>query len=399
MLAPLASIAEPWQMVGLIFLPNIQTRAELDCLQLQPELVRFILTAEQLGDDDWLAGLGLGTAAASAADYSRLGAVFVGSEYVGYCSQEVDHQKEAEKRVAKSLKRIGAPNENPQGAQCLEAAVNFSDLEGRILSSIPNIIYYNPEQKTILSSPQDYLVYAGDYGTGKTYMLMAAARRAAEDKSVKVLFCTASQWDKMLQIKLKKQFQGSDVEVLSLASLMTSMGTMNSQKKGEKKSVACFLDEVPLTKADKKAAKAGTGSSELVSLLNTLHAGSGRAWVSIRSGDMADSVPGADPPPVTSEEVQTYLEEKTAYKMVTLTKRVRNTALVAATAPADVTKHYNGDTDYSSSVTGYSAATVVGVATSHTVPGDRPVAVLADIGNIHRRVIIGIYSTGDRGVG
>ena len=105
-LAPLAKISEPWTITGLIFLPNVNSRADLNCLELDPEQLRCILTAEQLKSDDWLTGLDLGTVEASASDYDQLGAIFVGSEYVGYKSQGVDHQREAEQRVDKSLERI-----------------------------------------------------------------------------------------------------------------------------------------------------------------------------------------------------------------------------------------------------------------------------------------------------
>ena len=56
--------------------------------------------------------------------------------------------------------------------------------------------------------------------------------------------------------------------------------------------------------------------------------------------------------------------------------------MVGVTAKQNVVKHYAGY------VGNYSAG-VLQVATSHTVPGDRPVAVLTN--TIKRRVIIGVY--------
>ena len=51
--------------------------------------------------------------------------------------------------------------------------------------------------------------------------------------------------------------------------------------------------------------------------------------------------------------------------------------------PADVCSGYG---DYS--ITPYTVATVLPLATSHTVPGLRPVAILGDMGRYARRVII-----------
>ena len=75
--------------------------------------------------------------------------------------------------------------------------------------------------------------------------------------------------------------------------------------------------------------------------------------------------------------------------MTSLARRVRNTALVAASVPANVMEQYTVG------VSGYAAA-VVEPASSHTVPGEKPLAVLTDMGSDYdyaRRVIIGIYGT------
>ena len=54
-----------------------------------------------------------------------------------------------------------------------------------------------------------------------------------------------------------------------------------------------------------------------------------------------------------------------------------------------VTAKQNMQEHYSSHGAGAYSAGVLQVATSHTVPGDRPVAVLTN--TIKRRVIIGVY--------
>ena len=75
--------------------------------------------------------------------------------------------------------------------------------------------------------------------------------------------------------------------------------------------------------------------------------------------------------------------------MTSLARRVRNTALVTASVQANVYGHYTGYGDAGSDW----AAAVVEPASSHTVPGEKPLAVLTDMGSYDRRVIIGIYGT------
>ena len=74
--------------------------------------------------------------------------------------------------------------------------------------------------------------------------------------------------------------------------------------------------------------------------------------------------------------------------MTSLARRVRNTALVAASVPANVLEQYSDGGG-----AGNYAAAVVEPASSHTVPGEKPLVVLTDMGSKTRRVIIGIYGT------
>ena len=86
-----------------------------------------------------------------------------------------------------------------------------------------------------------------------------------------------------------------------------------------------------------------------------------------------------------AEDVKTYIEQVSKFRVSMLDKRVRNTSLVGVTAKQNVSEHYSSG--------GYSThnAAVLKVATSNTIPGDRPTAVLCDLGSsLSRRVIIGI---------
>ena len=51
--APMAKLTSSWSMYGLIFLPNIKTRAELSILGLTENQLSYIMTEEQV-NDNWL---------------------------------------------------------------------------------------------------------------------------------------------------------------------------------------------------------------------------------------------------------------------------------------------------------------------------------------------------------
>ena len=392
-IAPLSNISPSWSMVGLICLPNIPTRAHLSSLQLGPEVEKFILTAEELQTGVWLDDLNLDTLPASDVDYDQLGSVFVGSAFVSYQSQEVNHQKEAEQGVARDLKKLGMPNADPKYFSYLESKVEFSDLSKKALSSIPTIIYWNSEQEHTLTNPQNYLVFISDFGCGKTYMLMAAARKAAENKNLKVYYLIASPWYKMLKLSTEKCFTDSDVSVMDIFSNPETEPLqalkMFMDENGDKQNTVIVLDEVAMNLSDKKAVKQKMDSSSLTTMMNMMQAGSKRVWMALRSADLLDeSTENQKDTKITTEELKFFLEDKTEFKMTSLARRVRNTALVAASVPANVTEQYSdhgGASDY--------AAAVVEPASSHTVPGEKPLAVLTDMGHYARRVIIGIYGT------
>ena len=127
-------------------------------------------------------------------------------------------------------------------------------------------------------------------------------------------------------------------------------------------------------------------NSALSSLLTTLQDNTNMSWVVISTSSLLDigSNTSQDNIKLGAEDVKTYIEQVSKFRVSMLDKRVRNTSLVGVTAKQNVGEHYGGF--------GGSPATsgVLMVATSNTIPGDRPTAVLCDMGDYGRRVIIGI---------
>ena len=151
------------------------------------------------------------------------------------------------------------------------------------------------------------------------------------------------------------------------------------------KNIAVFMDEVEVSTSDKKAIMTKNTTTSLATLLTTLQSNTKMSWLVLSTSSLLDSTDeGQSSIELSEEDLKTFIETESMFKVTRLDKRVRNTSMVGVTAKQDVMEHY---TSYSGASTW--SAGVLQVATSHTVPGDRPVAVLTNIK--HRRVIIGVY--------
>merc|ERR1719317_920985 len=101
-----------------------------------------------------------------------------------------------------------------------------------------------------------------------------------------------------------------------------------------------------------------------------------QAWVVGQTASLADSRYGGDNVSLSVDNLRELLKSRTGYHTALLSKRVRNTALIGNSVPADVREQYGG---YGSAdaVT----ATVIPVASTNTLPGYRPAAVITDMGD------------------
>merc|ERR1719153_1367688 len=66
----------------------------------------------------------------------------------------------------------------------------FAQLKGKNLGHIHNILFWNKTQQQLLRalSRQDSIVICGDYGGGKTSVLMAAAKQEAANTNHDIYF-------------------------------------------------------------------------------------------------------------------------------------------------------------------------------------------------------------------
>ena len=373
---PLAGVTTPWTMASLIFLPNVPSRKELESLKLEPEKLKYLLTAEELKSEEWIQDLQLQSMEAPAKDYEAIVSIFIGSAFVfGTREQRVSHLLQ---RMGEPNKQLHAFPKRPKGG------FKFQDLKKKALAHPVSVLYWNTEEYEILSAEELFLFLLGEYGTGKTLLLLAAARKAAEDPEAQVFFFVANKWDKMLELSLKKQLEDTTVKVMNIHSLMATMKTKSPavaieklcQQQQEHTKICIFLDECPLNKNDEEALKTSGRDSDLLSLLATMRLYCHQAWVVGQTGSLADNTGDVvDNVSLSVDNLRELLKSRTGYHTALLSKRVRNTALIGNSVPADVEKQYGGDGNY------YTTATVIPVASTNTLPGYRPAAVITDMGD------------------
>merc|ERR1719495_342264 len=159
---------------------------------------------------------------------------------------------EAEKRHAKHVQKLGKPNESAQ--EWPKNKVKFTDLKKKTLNSIINIMYLNRDQLIPLSIKDALLlVFLGDFGVGKTDLLMAAARQAAEDEDNIVFLLLGMKCAKILEIKNKKLFENSAVRVVRKDPEEIEMFLQLQKEENPDKNIAVFIDEVEVSRSDKEA--------------------------------------------------------------------------------------------------------------------------------------------------
>ena len=75
-----------------------------------------------------------------------------------------------------------------EGPQTGATSIEFSDLKGKPLGHIWSILFWTQEQLNLLGKLQsgENLVLCGDYGTGKTSLMVFAALEAAKDPNYRV---------------------------------------------------------------------------------------------------------------------------------------------------------------------------------------------------------------------
>ena len=401
-----ARVGSSWTKINIMCFPHVNNRQEFrDHLEepFEDEFLKYVLTKEELGNNQWLEDLQLGTSKAPTEEYERLLAIIIGSAYVGYNSQVFDYQKE----ISKVHERIvGAGSGVTILPDSLPEQFSGSDLQKKPLGHVMNIIFWSDEQMQLLEDLKGpgSLVLCGDYGGGKTSVMVSAAQRAARE-GFKVFIITTTSFEEtvdtgyILDVAMKEKFGKMvwDEEVdLTVTSLMdihreldlpfnssaSDLITKFMEVHGDREKVKVFFDEFPVTKGDLEAVQKNK-EGELTRMLKAIDEKSCQAYVSLKTTCLLDTIfapghksramreVGAN---ISTQMLKDYIEVQTNCKVKVLSQRMRNTSTIGKAVVANME-------DYALKHEGtFPVACVLEAGNSdHTVPGERPHCVVGEL--------------------
>ena len=376
--------------------------------------LEFILTAEELESGTWLEDLGLPACQAPEEEYKRLLAVCVGSQHVAFNCQvfdfEAEHQETQTKLVGnrKSGEVVGVGGDEglPQDGA---TSIKFSDLKEKPLGHIWSILFWTEEQLKLLEKFKSgkNIVLCGDYGTGKTSLLVFAALEAAKDPNSEVFFIPVTNMlnsmdtnnHNVLDEAVKMKFEGTNVRVITIGDLGIHRGNHSggderhhlireflntmSQKRGD---IKVFIDELPLYEKDLKDImdpRIGK-NTQLAATLNLLESNTTQTWVALSTLSLLDNSEDPDKPLLPEMRTQTHSVLKTGFSsnnrlrkhfsmstkfnLEELWLRVRNSSSIGSGTPEEIS-------ELSTAAENFQTSVIKGASSAHTVVGLRPTFV------------------------
>ena len=122
--------------MSLICLPNIPSRDKLESLKIEPEKLKYILTAEELASENWFLELELDSVESPAQEFEAIASIFTGSAFVFGTRDE---------RYNRILERIGEPNKSfgPLSKLPKSGSLEMKDCKKKQLSDPMCIRYWN----------------------------------------------------------------------------------------------------------------------------------------------------------------------------------------------------------------------------------------------------------------
>ena len=250
------------------------------------------------------------------------------------------------------------------------------------------------------------IVLCGDYGCGKTALVMSAAQRAASE-GFKVFIVTATSFgetahtsyilDVALQETFKKMVWSKEVDltVTSLTDIRKELGlpfTCSTtdvvlkfiEVHGDKANVKIFFDDFPVSDADLHVMRKYE-ESDLIRMLRAIDEKSSQAFVALKTTCLLDTVyvSGSRPKAprdvgstISFEDLKFYIESESNFKVKVLNQMLRNTSKIGKAAVANMEEEYAMKSEGSPS-----ASLVLEVGSSHkSIPGERPHCIVGSLG-------------------
>ena len=384
-LVPAARLSSSWTKLNIVCLPEITNRQQLKSLGVEESSLKFIMTAEELGSLRWPEDMGSPDSPASNEEYKRLLAICVGSQHVAFDCQvfdaEAEHQKTQKLIVGQKRSSEVAGIGQGEGIEDGRLSINLSDLADKPLGHTWSILFWTQEQLNLLDKLRsgENIVLCGDYGTGKTSLLVFAALEAAKDPNCRVFFVPATNIFNptednagyVLDEAVKMKFEGSGVEVVTIGDIRQPYSVRKtfwedsrlddrhqlirelSKIENEKSTPAkFFIDELPVFHKDLEGILDGKGT-QMSETLQTIESQCSQAWIALSTLSLLDNSEALDKPrqPEIKTKTQnalksgfsherklTLLTKDTTFMLHTLNLRVRNSSSIGACAPQEMSE-------------------------------------------------------------
>ena len=417
-LQPVAKLSSTWKKLNLLCFPEIPNRDTFKG-NVDTEELKLILTREELETNTWLNELNLEENPSQDAEYLQLISLLIGSEHLSFENQVFDYSEDRRSITTRIVGQIhegeivGLPGRVPPNVD--QDGIRFEDLKGKGLGHISSILFWNKDQRELLRSKES-LIICGDYGGGKTSILVAAAREQSISPSVEVFFIPATAFEQfyrdnnfkgqeyVLDQALEERFRDSNVKIATIEMMRRTLGERQVasqidsygreqdsyhhllrefvQKVGGK-NVKFYIDEFPLKNADRdnifqssrnqNTSGAASGPSDFVSTLQSVFQNSAQSLVALKTASLLDVVMKTDTSQlefnIVPKNLREHIEKHTAFKFCLLSHRMRNCSALSSTpiTAAEGGKQTAHD---------FRPMGMVPESSASTVPGQKPSCII-----------------------
>ena len=413
-LAPGAKLSSSWSKLNIVCFPEVSSRQPFRNLGIDDRRLKYILTAEELESGEWLKELCLADSQATEEEYKRLLAICIGSQYVAFNCQIFDFEEEHKDthtrlvggRMLGDVAGVGG-EEVPQDGETL---IKFSDLKEKPLGHTWSILFWTQKQLNLLAMlrTNQNLVLCGDYGSGKTSLLVCAALEASKDPNFKVLFipttnmynANSKHTEFILDEAVRMKFYGTCIEVVTLGELRKVHGGNMLEEEDDRhylirefvqtrnQPMKVFIDELPVFQIDLERILEGE-NTQLADLLRVLETHSSQTWIALSTLSLLDNSEDPDKPHLPEDKTRTqtflkagfsqgnilhsFLTRNTSFTPHQLNLRVRNSSSIGASAPEHIS-------EFSTDAENFQTSVIRGASSASTVVGVRPTFI--DMGGV-----------------
>ena len=414
-LAPAAQLSSSWTKLNFVCFPKIPNRQQFRDLGVDDNALKFVLTTEELQSSKWFEDLSLPDCQAAEEEYKRLLAVCVGSQHLAFNCQMFDNWEEHQNTQAQLVGEVDhdkvAGIGGEEGPMHGASSISHLDLKSKPIGHTWSILFWTQEQLGLLESLKSgkNAVLCGDYGTGKTSLLVYAALEATRDPNTKVVFITATKlppihvmdrepWKRdyvgeegnvkfVLDEAMRVKFEGTTVEVVNIEDLRKLHGghagytrrtgddthpLIRDFVKAKTQPVKVFIDELHVHQNDWKDV-IENGDTELTDTLKILEKHSLQTWIALSTLsllDIPDDLPEKDIKRLNELSTRTHLVRqfttRTSFELKHLELRMRNSSSIGESVPDEISKFKKGAGNLQTSIIGAASST-------HTVVGIRPI--------------------------